>query len=152
MLFCVRLRQLPWIFLLRKHVFNINSIDIPMLRCSVADAINKVRASKLDLFSEAMDSYVNSVLELFNFVSAEEEGIFGSYTFYVDDANTGVKANASAVRADILSMYKFKSALGSGTYSVVKLATDKRTGEEVAIKVITKSQLSGDDTVSLNVP
>ncbi|KNB46852.1 calcium/calmodulin protein kinase [Blastocystis sp. subtype 4] len=106
----------------------------------VADAINKVRASKLDLFSEAMDSYVNSVLELFNFVSAEEE----------DDANTGVKANASAVRADILSMYKFKTALGSGTYSVVKLATDKRTGEEVAIKVITKSQLSGDDTVSLN--
>ena len=40
----------------------------------MADAINKVRASKLDLFSEAMDSYVNSVLELFNFVSAEEEG------------------------------------------------------------------------------
>lgn len=34
---------------------------------------------------------------------------------------------------------------------MVKLATDKRTGEEVAIKVITKSQLSGDDTVSLNV-
>ena len=94
---------------------------------------------------------MNSVLELFNFVSAEEEGTFVSDVFHTDDANTGVKANASAVRADILSMYKFKTALGSGTYSVVKLATDKRTGEEVAIKVITKSQLSGDDTVSLNV-
>lgn len=69
----------------------------------------------------------------------------------LDDNNTGVKANASAVRADIFSMYKFKTALGSGTYSVVKQATDKRTGEDVAIKVITKSQLSGDDTVSLNV-
>lgn len=44
-----------------------------------------------------------------------------------------------------------KNVLGSGTYSVVKLATDKRTGEEVAIKVITKSQLSSDDVVSLNV-
>ena len=98
-----------------------------------------------------MDSYVNSVLELFNFVSAEEEGTLVSGVFHIDDANTGVKANASAVRADILSMYKFKTALGSGTYSVVKLATDKRTGEEVAIKVITKSQLSGDYTVSLNV-
>ena len=93
---------------------------------------------------------MNSVLELFNFVSAEEEGTLVSGVFHIDDANTGVKANASAVRADILSMYKFKTALGSGTYSV-KLATDKRTGEEVAIKVITKSQLSGDDTVSLNV-
>lgn len=48
-------------------------------------------------------------------------------------------------------MYKMKATLGSGTYSVVKLAVDRRTGEDVAIKVITKSQLSGDDTVSLNV-
>lgn len=69
----------------------------------------------------------------------------------VDENNTGVKANASAVRADINSMYKMKGTLGSGTYSVVKLAVDRRTGEDVAIKVITKSQLSGDDTVSLNV-
>ena len=38
------------------------------LRCSVAEAINKVRETKLDLFSEQMDSYVNSVLELFHFV------------------------------------------------------------------------------------
>ena len=41
--------------------------------------------------------------------------------------------------------------IGSGTYSVVKLATDRKTNEDVAIKVITKSQLSSDDTVSLNV-
>ena len=70
---------------------------------------------------------------------------------HLDDNNTGVKANASAVRADINSMYKMKATLGSGTYSVVKQAVDRRTGEEVAVKVITKSQLSGDDTVSLNV-
>lgn len=62
-----------------------------------------------------------------------------------------MKANASAVKVDINQLYKMKNALGSGTYSVVKLATDKRTGEEVAIKVITKSQLSSDDVVSLNV-
>lgn len=67
------------------------------------------------------------------------------------DDNTGVKANAQAVRADINALYKLKNALGSGTYSVVKQATDRRTGEEVAVKVITKSQLSGDDTVSLIV-
>ena len=42
---------------------------------SVADAINKVRESKLDLFSEAMDSYVNSVLELSNFVVNDDEGM-----------------------------------------------------------------------------
>lgn len=42
---------------------------------SVADAINKVRAAKLDLFSESMDSYANSVLELFNFV-VEDDGTF----------------------------------------------------------------------------
>lgn len=52
---------------------------------------------------------------------------------------------------DINQLYRFKSALGSGTYSVVKQATDRRTGEEVAVKVISKSQLSGDDVVSLNV-
>ena len=45
---------------------------------------------------------MNSVLELFNFVSAEEEGTLVSGVFHIDDANTGVKANASAVRADIL--------------------------------------------------
>lgn len=52
---------------------------------------------------------------------------------------------------DINQLYKMKTVLGSGTYSVVKLATDRRTGEEVAIKVITKAHLSGDDAVSLNV-
>ena len=57
------------------------------------------------------------------------------------DDNTGVKANAQAVRADINALYKLKNPLGSGTYSVVKQATDRRTGEEVAVKVITKSQL-----------
>lgn len=62
-----------------------------------------------------------------------------------------MRANASAVKQDINQLYKMKAVLGSGTYSVVKLATDRRTGEEVAIKVITKSHLTGDDTVSLNV-
>lgn len=62
-----------------------------------------------------------------------------------------MKANASAVKVDINQLYKMKNPLGSGTYSVVKQATDRRTGEEVAVKVITKSQLSGDDVVSLNV-
>lgn len=69
----------------------------------------------------------------------------------LDDNNTGVKANACAIKADINQLYKMKNAIGSGTYSVVKMATDRKTGEDVAIKVITKSQLSGDDTVSLNV-
>ncbi len=44
------------------------------LRCSVAEAIIKVRETKLDLFSEQMDSYVNSVLELFHFVVDDDEG------------------------------------------------------------------------------
>ena len=45
------------------------------LTSSVAEAINKVRETKLDLFSEQMDSYVNSVLELFHFVVDEDEGM-----------------------------------------------------------------------------
>jgi serine/threonine protein kinase len=98
-----------------------------------------------------MDSYVNSVLELFNFVDDENEGFKIIMSSYTDENNTGVKANASAVRVDINQLYKFKDVLGSGTYSVVRLAIDRKTNEEVAIKVITKSQLSGDDTVSLNV-
>lgn len=53
---------------------------------------------------------MNSVLELFNFVSAEEEGTLVSGVFHIDDANTGVKANASAVQADILSMYKIQDS------------------------------------------
>ena len=73
------------------------------------------------------------------------------FALTVDDNNTGVKTNACAIKADINQLYKLKGAIGSGTYSVVKLATDRKTGEDVAIKVITKSQLSGDDTVSLNV-
>ena len=56
------------------------AMDLPSSKAKeqyqyVADAINKVRESKLDLFSEAMDSYVNSVLELFNFVVNDDEGI-----------------------------------------------------------------------------
>lgn len=47
-----------------------------MVIYSVSDAINSVRASKLDLFSESMDSYVNSVLELFNFVGYDDDGKF----------------------------------------------------------------------------
>lgn len=62
-----------------------------------------------------------------------------------------MKTNACAIKADINQLYKLKSVIGSGTYSVVKLATDRKTNEDVAIKVITKSQLSSDDTVSLNV-
>ena len=34
-----------------------------------------MRETKLDLFSEQMDSYVNSVLELFHFVVDEDEGM-----------------------------------------------------------------------------
>lgn len=115
----------------------------------MADAINKVRSSKLDLFSEAMDSYVNSVLELFNFVGAEEEGRnsadFSRRRQHGRESERagGARRHQRAVQAE--------EPPGSGTYSVVKQATDRRTGEEVAVKVITKSQLSGDDTVSLIV-
>lgn len=50
----------------------------PVVNRSVADAINKVRAAKLDLFSESMDSYANSVLELFNFVVEDDGNCFAS--------------------------------------------------------------------------
>ena len=113
----------------------------------MADAINKVRSSKLDLFSEAMDSYVNSVLELFNFVGAEEEGR-NSADFSRRRQHGRESERAGGARRHQRAV---QAPLGSGTYSVVKQATDRRTGEEVAVKVITKSQLSGDDTVSLIV-
>ena len=84
--FSAKSRPLRWTFLLPRLALSTHGrITIASTR-RVAEAINKVRSSKLDLFSEAMDSYVNSVLELFNFVGAEEEG--GSYFSFSPQTTT----------------------------------------------------------------
>ena len=38
----------------------------------------------------------------------------------------------------ITDYYKFEGDLGQGSFATVKRATNKRTGEKVAIKIITK--------------
>ena len=45
--------------------------------------------------------------------------------------------------------YKLKELLGKGAFSTVRLAYDRKTRQEVAIKVMRKTELSEDDVVGL---
>ena len=47
----------------------------------------------------------------------------------------------ASLPADIESLYEFGPELGRGEFSVVIIGTDKKTGEEVAIKVIDKNDM-----------
>jgi calcium/calmodulin-dependent protein kinase I len=49
----------------------------------------------------------------------------------------------------ITDYYKIEGDLGQGSFATVKRATNKKTGERVAIKIISKSQLSEDDKLGL---
>ncbi len=49
----------------------------------------------------------------------------------------------------IQDYYKLEGELGQGSFATVKKATNKRTGEKVAIKIISKTQLSEDDQLGL---
>mmetsp|Transcript_12131 Transcript_12131/g.10757 ORF Transcript_12131/g.10757 Transcript_12131/m.10757 type:complete len:86 (-) Transcript_12131:722-979(-) len=50
---------------------------------------------------------------------------------------------------NIADFYKIEDELGAGSFGIVKLATNKSTGEEVAIKIIDRSGLQEDDEVAL---
>ena len=45
--------------------------------------------------------------------------------------------------------YKLESTIGKGNFSVVKRATDRKTGKEVAIKIISMDKFKTNDKVSL---
>lgn len=45
--------------------------------------------------------------------------------------------------------YKIEKELGRGSFASVRRATDKKTGEKVAIKIISKKSLSEEDKVAL---
>lgn len=45
--------------------------------------------------------------------------------------------------------YKLEGELGSGSFATVKGAINKKTGERVAIKIISKTQLTEDDKIGL---
>jgi len=47
----------------------------------------------------------------------------------------------SSISKGILSDYAINSTLGKGTFSTVKLATDKRTNEKIAIKILEKNKI-----------
>ena len=49
---------------------------------------------------------------------------------------------ATGRSTDLTAQYTIVRTLGTGTFAEVKLAVDKRTGEEVAIKIIAKKTLS----------
>ena len=53
------------------------------------------------------------------------------------------------VEKHITDFYKLEGDLGSGSFATVKRATNKRTGEKVAIKIISKQQLSEEDKLGL---
>lgn len=45
--------------------------------------------------------------------------------------------------------YKMEDELGAGSFAIVKYATNKKTGEEVAIKIIDRGEMQEDDEVAL---
>ena len=47
----------------------------------------------------------------------------------------------SSISGEILSNYILNTVLGKGTFSVVKLATDIRTNEKIAIKILEKKKI-----------
>lgn len=53
------------------------------------------------------------------------------------------------VERSITDYYKLECDLGQGSFATVKRATNKRTGEKVAIKIISKVQLSEEDKLGL---
>ena len=65
----------------------------------------------------------------------------------VDEASDAVQRQARRVDED----YKLGRQLGQGNYGVVHAATCRRTGREVAIKVIPRSHDRGDDAVRREV-
>lgn len=52
---------------------------------------------------------------------------------------------------DFYNLYEFGRELGSGAFSVVKLATKKATGQRFAVKQINKANLQEDDAAALLV-
>ena len=63
------------------------------------------------------------------------------------------KAPSGSHQADANSpfgkKYELKSVLGKGNYSIVKLAVDRTTGREVAVKCIDKKELTQEDEDAL---
>ncbi len=42
---------------------------------------------------------------------------------------------------ELLSDYLIKETIGKGTFSIVKLGIDRKTGEKVAIKILEKKKI-----------
>lgn len=61
----------------------------------------------------------------------------------------GTKAPVHSKPKTFKEAYTLGEVLGEGAFSVVKLATNKRTGQKVAVKIIHKSGLSQEDELSL---
>jgi serine/threonine protein kinase len=47
----------------------------------------------------------------------------------------------------VTKYYKLEGTIGKGNFSIVKRATDRHTGEEVAIKVISQGTFKSKDKV-----
>lgn len=53
-------------------------------------------------------------------------------------------------KTNIKDDYKFTKKLGEGSFGVVRKAVHKQTGEEVAIKIISKAQMTEQDREGLH--
>ena len=51
--------------------------------------------------------------------------------------------------AEFFQKYSLQAELGTGAYSVVKLATNKKTKEKVAVKIVKIGNISAEDRLAL---
>ena len=64
-------------------------------------------------------------------------------------SSSGDSESVNAPNHSFKSIYSLGEILGEGAFSVVKLATNKKTKQKVAVKIISKSGLSEVDELSL---
>ena len=92
---------------------------------------------KADLLSPNMITYIDNLID----------GFDDSY----EDMDPITVSELEAIAVDISTIVYFGKTLGHGKYGTVKRGILKSTGEEVAIKIIRKEDLSEKELVCLKV-
>lgn len=104
---------------------------------SAASFFEDFKVSKADLLSPYMITYIDNLVDGFDDSS--------------EDVDPIAVSELEATPVDISTIVYFGKTLGHGKYGIVKRGILKSTGEEVAIKIIRKEDLSEKELVCLKV-